>query len=117
MEFNYHIQEESSYLNVDLDGEWDLEGLKSFADALLSRAKDRGCKKILIDGLKTNTAPTTSVSFFYGQYIATFFIGFKIALVIKKEYISGLFENVAVNRGVFMSVFCDRQSALQWLLQ
>jgi hypothetical protein len=116
MDLTFSFQNESDYLGVELAGEWNLEGLKYFAQTLLSRAKDRGQKTILIDALKTNTAPTIGTSFFYGEYISTLFLGFKIALVIRREFITGLFENVAVNRGVLLSVFEDRQSALIWLL-
>jgi hypothetical protein len=116
MNFSFNIRDESGYLNVDLSGEWNLDELKGFAEALHLRVKDGGHRKILIDAMRTTTPPDTSSSYFYGDYISTKFFGFKIALVIRKEFISGLFENVAVNRGVFLSVFHDKPSALQWLL-
>jgi hypothetical protein len=110
------FKDEPGHLGVNLTGDWNLEDLKDFSKALHARAREKGYHKILIDALQTNTAPNTSSSFFYGEYVSTMFSGYKIALVIRKEFISGLFENVAVNRGVFLSVFTDRQSALQWLL-
>jgi hypothetical protein len=116
MNFVFIFQDGSGYLNVDLAGEWNLDDLKGFAKALHVHVKDSGYRKILIDALKTNTAPNAGSSFFYGEYISTLFLGFRIALVIRKEFISGLFENVAVNRGVILSVFDDKRSALQWLL-
>ena len=116
MNFTFDIRAESGYLNVDLAGEWNLDELKGFAEALHLRVTDGGQKKILIDALRTTTPPNTSSSYRYGDFISTMFFGYKIALVIRKEFITGLFENVAVNRGVFLSVFHDKQSALQWLL-
>lgn len=116
MSFLYNFQDESEYLRVELAGEWNLDELKGFARAIQFRVKESGHKKILIDALQTHTVPNLSISFFYGEYISTLFLGFKIALVIRKEFISGLLENVAVNRGVFLSVFSDKQSALPWLL-
>ena len=116
MNLLFTFRDEPEYLNVDLTGDWNLDDLKGFAKAVHLRTKDSGQRRILIDALNTNTAPDTSSSFFYGEYISTLFSGFKIALVIRKEFISGLLENVAVNRGVFLSVFSDKQSALKWLL-
>ncbi len=116
MKLLFDFQDESGYLNVDLTGEWNLDDLKDFAKALHLHVNESGHGKILINALKTTTAPNTISSYFYGDFISTLFLGFKIALIMKKEFISGLFENVAVNRGVFLSVFADPQSALQWLL-
>jgi len=116
MNLIFSFKDEAEYLSADLSGEWDLEDLKGFARAVLSRVKDSGYKRILIDATKTNTKPDTSASFFYGEYVSTMFQGIKIALVMREEFISGLFEDVAVNRGAFLSVFKDRPGALQWLL-
>jgi hypothetical protein len=116
MAFLSDFRDESGYLRVELSGEWNLGELKGLAKTIQIRVEEGGHRKILIDALRTTTAPNLSSSFFFGEYISTLFLGFKIALVIRKEFISGLLENVAVNRGVFLSVFSDKQSALKWLL-
>ncbi|RPJ03263.1 MAG: hypothetical protein EHM28_15620, partial [Spirochaetaceae bacterium] len=64
MSLHFTFRDEPEYLRVDITGEWKLEDLKRFAEAVHLRTKDSAQKTIFIDALKTNTAPDISSSFF-----------------------------------------------------
>jgi hypothetical protein len=116
LEFTYSFHKESGFLLAKMAGDWDLEQLKQFASELHANVKDWGYRSILIDAQQTTTYPKNRDRFLYGEYVATLFRGYKIALTIKKEYISSLFENVAFNRGVIISIFDNAQDAMRWLM-
>jgi hypothetical protein len=115
MDFSYSIQEEPDYLSAEIVGAWDLQNLKSISDELAKRARESNYRYVLIDGLKTTTKPKMSDRFFLGIYIAPLFRGIGIAMVYRKEFTTRFFENVAWNRGVQISIFHDKESAIKWI--
>lgn len=77
---------------------------------------DKGINKILVDTTKQDTMPSTLAIF---DLYSTFPQEFRIAILIQKSQVTAedisSAETVAVNRGVLMKVFCEKEPALQWL--
>jgi hypothetical protein len=116
MDLPYSLHDEEGFLACEFIGEPDLDKLKAFANAIFAHIKDQGTRSILIDALRVETSPDNRDRFLYGEYIAQFFKNYRIALVIRKEFINRSFENVAWNRGVDINIFDNREEAMRWLI-
>ena len=117
MKLTVSTQEESCYLAVEVVGDWDLEILKSLAGTLAIQTKNLKYDRVLVDAIKVSRAQQDIDRFLLGMHVASVSKGIKIAVVIPAEHIDYFFEDAAVNRGAEVSVFADKQTALQWLLE
>jgi hypothetical protein len=89
------------------------DGGRQAIEILYGVNDESGYRTIWVYTSKTETDPSAIASFIHGSHAATLFPGFHTALVIRKEFITQLFENVAVNRGVMLSVFDNIENAMK----
>jgi hypothetical protein len=116
MKLSVSTKEESGYLFSEAAGEWDLEGLKGFADGVVAEARNRGYDRVLVDASRISRAPQEYGRFRLGEHVASVLVGIKAAVLTRGgEQGDKLFENTAVNRGAWISIFTDKQTALKWL--
>lgn len=107
----------TDYLLVVMEGPWTEAGIKASIDKMKAESITHGLKKILLD-LKGLPLPETEmVRFYSGEYLAKVMPRpYKIAAFSHPEKINRFGETVAVNRGAWLQVFHDHDSALEWLL-
>ena len=90
-----------------------------YLQIILDTCKNEGMNKVLVDALtlKRTNAPTMD-RFFLGQTVAAL-LGpkIKLAVVWPKEHINKFGETVAVNRGSWINVVGDVETAQNWLLR
>jgi len=117
MNLSIDIQEGSNYLACTITGKWVTGELKNYTDTVYAELMKLGYKRLLADMSLVSGPPPEMDRFDMGKYIASALRGIKIAIVYRKVYANKFFEDAAVNRGALVSVFPDKQTALQWLLE
>jgi hypothetical protein len=116
MNLSIDMQGGSGYLACTITGKWVTDELKNFIDRLHAELVKGGYKRLLADMSLVTGPPPEMDRFYMGEYIASALRGIKIAIVYRKVYANTFFEDTAVNRGAWVQVFPERQTALQWLI-
>ena len=117
MDLSIDKQERSTYLTCTITGKWVTDDLKLYADTLRAELARLGHKRLLVDMATVEGPPPEMDRFYMGEYIASALRGIKIAIVYKKVYENNFFEDTAVNRGAYETVFPDKETALTWLMK
>jgi hypothetical protein len=121
MEWTITINEENQYIEVVTSGIADSNGSLDMAKAIPLAISNYKIKKILINHSNV-TSVSGKVADVYSRQNQFQDIGvargIKIAEVVKPEHkdFFKFFELVCVNRGFSFSVFNEKESALDWLL-
>lgn len=121
MEWTTAINEENQYIEVATSGIADSNGSLEMAKAIPLALRNYKFKKILIDHRNITSVSGKVVDVYSRQKqfenIGVIH-GIKIAEVIKPEHADffKFFELVCTNRGYLFSIFNERESALDWLL-
>ena len=88
-------------------------------DAIRRLSQQHGCLGVLVDTTRQTTATDLSNLYERGAHAAARLqiLGLSLAIVVSERLRKPheFFENVAVNRGVTVQIFDDRQAALAWL--
>ena len=81
--------------------------------------------KVVVDGLAITGAPTTFERFLYGEFVAEKVNALRVRTMLSPRFAYILIppvrdpdrfgENVAVNRGMLIKTFENRNDALEWL--
>jgi len=118
-------QVEQGVFNAVLIGEFELERAQDQFIELLDEAVARGTTKVLVDGRQMTGKPTDFERFLYGEFVAsaTLDVLFRHNLRLKFAYIiheplrdpERFGENVAVNRGMNVKTFEEKNEAVAWL--
>jgi hypothetical protein len=116
MNLSIDAQEGSNYLTCTVTGKWVTDELKNYTNTVYAELMKLGHGRLLADMSLVSGPPPEMDRFDMGKYIASTLRGIKIAIVYRKVYDNKFFEDAAVNRGALVSVFPDKQTALQWLL-
>jgi hypothetical protein len=117
MNFSIDVPEDPGYLACTINGRWVTDELKSFIDTVSAELTKLGYRRLFADMSLVSGPPPEMDRFYMGQYIASALPGIKTAIVYRKVYANKLFEDTAVNRGAWVSVFPDKGAALQWLIK
>ena len=117
MNLSIDIQEDSDYLVCTVTGKWVTHELEGFIDTASSELKKRRYRRILVDMSLVSGPPPEMDRHDIGKYIASVLFRIKIAVVYRKVLANNFFEDTAVNRGAWIKVFPDKQTALQWLME
>lgn len=84
--------------------------------AIVDVAERSGKTRVLINASAVSAPVSEMECFLVGELVAAIFpAAYKIAVVYRKENINKFIENVAVNRGAYINVVGDEDSAAQWL--
>lgn len=121
MEWTITLNEESQYAEIVTSGIADRDGSLAMAKAISIALSKTKIKKMLIDhrNISTVSGSTTEI---YSRPKEFKEIGviqdIKVAEVVKPEHKAffNFLETVCVNRAYRFSIFDDRKSALEWLL-
>lgn len=121
MEWTITLNEESQYAEIVTSGIADRDGSLAMAKAISIALSKTKIKKMLIDhrNISTVSGSTTEI---YSRPKEFKEIGviqdIKVAEVVKPEHkeFFNFLETVCVNRAYRFSIFDDRKSALEWLL-
>lgn len=126
MGMSLKIKAYSSFLNVEVTGEFSLPEAKQTFLEILEAATVNKLNKVLFDGRRLIGDPSTIERFYYGDFAAT---------SVRKQIALGLPDNthfayvlelpmrdpmkfgeiVAVNRGMLVKVFGNHKEASAWL--
>ena len=119
------MQVEQGIFNAVIVGEFELRLAQQYFIELLDEAVRMNAPKVLIDGRRTTGNPTAFERFLYGTFAAaaTLEVLHKHNVKLKFAYViheplrdpERLGENVAVNRGMNVKTFEDRNKAVEWL--
>lgn len=112
-------REESGYLAVEMNGQWDLPEASRQIKAIRDRATSLGVTRVLIDCRDLATPKDTTTRFLTGEHIANFWRPpIKVAAIAGPDMVAGKFaETVALNRGAWFAVFMQEEIAMQWLME
>jgi hypothetical protein len=119
MSYTLRQFEEEKYIELYYYGEFtisELENSKIDGNEVLSR---NGWHRVLVDVTTAHAYPATVDYFDFASGLTQDAPGnIRLALVVKEERkeIGKFFENVAVNRGLDVRCFTDRDEGLKWLL-
>ena len=117
MDLSIDKQERSTYLTCMITGKWVTDDLEQYTNTIRTELARLGHKRLLVD-MSTVVGPPPEMDRFYmGEYIASVLRGIKIAIVYHKVYENKFFEDTAVNRGAYLTVFPDKETALTWLMK
>ncbi len=107
------------YVSLTLSGSVTLEDLEGGRDRAVALLDKHRCRRLLVDATREQRKqPVLDDYSFTSQLGEQFPPGTVHAVVVRaneKEYMRFV-ENVAVNRGVDMQLFLDRDQALKWLV-
>ena len=117
MDLSIDMQEDPGYLLCTITGKWVTGELKSFIDTVSAEVTKRGHGRVLADMSLVSGPPPQMDRFNVGEYVGSALRGVKTAIVYRKVYADRFFEDTAVNRGAWVKVFPDKQTALQWLME
>ena len=117
MNLSLDIHDGSGYLACTATGKWITEELKQFIDALSTDLGKGGYTRLLADLSGVKGPPPEMDRYYIGEYIASVLRGIKVAIVYQKVYTNTFFEDTAVNRGAYLKVFPDKDSARKWLME
>ena len=119
------VQVEGSIFHAVVVGKFELRLAQTQFINLLDEAVHNGATKVLIDGRQLTGSPTAFERFLYGTFAATAtleilhqqHISLKFAYVIHKPLRDSdrFGETVAVNRGMNVKTFEDKNAAEEWL--
>ena len=114
----FTIEKKPGFLQLTLTGEYDKKEFLAYPQMLATVCTNEGANKVLVNALKlSGTNVSTMDRFYLGESIATLLDRrIKLAVVWPKEHINKLAETVAFNRGGWMNVFDDTETAQNWLL-
>ena len=125
MDVNYSVG--SDYLKAVTSGEFELESAKDRFAQVLELVEQHKVHKILFDGFDITGDPMVIERFYYGEFVAESVNGLllrgwqgptpQFAYLLKEPQLDPyrLGETVAVNRGVNLKAFDNRDEALAWL--
>jgi len=111
------IHEESGYLAVTIGGDWDYRDVKKVIDEIAAEARDRGFRRVFVDGCELSKPTGNFDRFLLGRHAANVLSGISVALLGREEHINHIFENAASAWGARVLVDADRPAALKWLLE
>ena len=116
MEFSF--QETADYLTITATGPWTTSEMPWQIERIKDEAESRNYRLLLIDLLNIDYPENETTRFISGENVAKLLPPpFRIAVLSTPEKINRFGENVAVNRGAVMTVFSDKTTALNWLLE
>jgi hypothetical protein len=116
---NLRFKREDNYLHVKLNGEYVKDEVESNLNRIFDECRDSNYNKLLLDTRDIDYEPV--------KIFDRFYIGVKIAelsskpplitvgCVVKKDYLGGITETAAKNRGGQFQLFNDENKALNWL--
>ena len=118
-------QLEQGVFNAVLIGEFELDLAQHQFIELLDEVVASGATKVLVDGRQMTGKPTDFERFLYGEFAAsaTLDVLFRHNVRLKFAYLiheplrdpERFGETVAVNRGMNVKTFEDRNEAVEWL--
>lgn len=124
MEITLSIRDDG-LLYATYSGEFSLAEAEETFLQILEAVERHKLRKVVVDGIAITGAPSTFERFLYGEFVAEKVntLRERTALSPRFAYIlippvrdPGRFgENVAVNRGMIIKTFEDRDNALEWL--
>lgn len=117
MKLSIHIQEEYGYLDCTITGKWITDELKDYIETISTELKKLGYNRVLADMALVSGPPPEMDRFYVGEFIASVLPGIKIAIVYRKVLKNQFFEDTAVNRGAWIKVLPEKETALKWLIE
>jgi hypothetical protein len=117
MKTQYSIERRKDYLYFTIKGEYKRKEIWLLAELLARECQKEKINKILVNALHlAGTNLTTMERYLAGEKIAEIFPAIKLAVAWPEKDIDKFAETVAVNRGGFIQVVPDVETAEKWLL-
>ena len=117
MKTKYSIELRRDYLYFTITGEYDRREFFLHAELLSRECQKEKISKILVNALQMlGTNLTTMERYLVGEKIAEMFPTIKLAVAWPEKDIDKFAETVATNRGGFIQVVPDVETAEKWLL-
>ena len=118
METDFVVEKRYQYLYLVVKGRYNRVGVRPYAQMIVQACEKSGLYKILVNALEVEgTDLPTMERYFIGELVAEELPSkIKIAVTWPAPHINNFAETVAINRGGFIRVFGDIESAEKWLL-
>ncbi|MCK6472599.1 MAG: hypothetical protein L6R28_12715 [Planctomycetes bacterium] len=111
------VSREPDYAELKVAGPWTEATARQVIDRARMEADGAGQQRILLDLTDFEPPKDEMVRYYSGVYLAEVLLPpFRIGAFSKPSSINRFAMTVAVNRGVCISVFPERQAAVDWLL-
>ena len=118
MDFTFRFLRPGGYLKAEASGPYSRSQFFTLAEAVAREADAAGQGRVLVDIRQVAGDIPFIDRYDLGVHCAGVLRSLHgLAVVCRAELITGLFENVTVNRGLNASVQADADAALAWLLQ
>jgi hypothetical protein len=109
------FEDHGSYLIATVAGPWEATSMNRDLETIRHEAERRGYSQVLVDAYGVAPARSALQKYEFGISIAERWSGFRAAFLRQAEYLDGMVENTAVNRGANIATFSNRDEAVQWL--
>ena len=121
MELQIILHSENRYVEIVTYGVADKHGSRNMAETISLTLKKYRYTKVLIDHRNIESVSGETMDIYDRPNIFKIIgviLGIRIAEIVKPENIEHFrfLETVCLNRGYTFSIFHDKQSALEWLL-
>jgi len=120
MKYSVNYQPDDGYVVFEILAKLVLEDLEAARAEIVSVLKETGCDRLLADASnvesKRSVLDDYQLTSAHAQYFPPETRHAVLVSASEEEYMQFV-ENVARNRGIEMSVFIDREKALDWLLE
>ena len=122
MEWTITINEENRYAEIATSGIADKDGSREMVKEISMTLRNAKIKKILIDHRNISAVSGEAAEIYQRPKELTVLgavRGIKVAEVVKADHKAffNFLETVCLNRGFLFSIFEDRKSAKEWLLE
>ena len=118
MKSKLSFEKREGYLYAKITGAYNETAFMSYAEKIYEACKREKTYKVLLDGLvvRGTDVPTTDRFFIGERYAEVLGSKIKLAVLWREKHIDHFYETVVRNRGGFVFVSGDLESALEWLL-
>lgn len=115
-ELSYVVQAAGDRLHVNVRGDFNPDALFRMVDEIESRCSEAGLSRAFVDFREVGPPKSEFHRFAVGSYVAQRMqYRVRVAILWRKEYVTGLLENSALNRGGLLRVFETEAEADAWL--
>lgn len=117
MKSNYFFEKENDYLRMTVSGEYDYDDFVIYLKIIYAKCESEGNYKMILNALNVNGIDIPNIERYYLGVEAAEHLNYKVKLAVvwHKEYLNYFGETVAINRGAYVSVFSNDESAAKWL--
>ena len=117
MQSEYLLEKKPGYISFIISGRYHADAFLSYARIIAETCKKEKLNKVLVNALEVKGTDLSVLErYFIGEKMAELLPAIKVAVVWPEKHITKFGETVARNRGAFVNVVGDVETAQKWLM-